>query len=214
MKKRVLAGILMMVFVLASVMTVSAADSKKADIRVTESQKGHYVVTEGAEEFAEIKTAKQALYDAIVAFNAKIDATTEAKLFEGTQILDSLKGKVCVTDVFDLDKINNGLPLQNGKHQVTIEIDALTDGMTGIVVVHYDMQRGWEVITPDNVEGKKITATYDNLSPVIIYANAPAGGGTGSSPSTAGTSSAWMLMAAVAIIALGTVVVVSQKKAR
>lgn len=205
-----------MVFVLASVMTVSAAGSKEAAIRVTESQKGHYTITEGADEFAEIKTAKKAVYDAIVAFNAKIDATTEAKLFEGTQILNSLKGKVCVTDVFDLDKINNGNPLQNGKHQVTIEVDALTTSMTGVVVVHYDMTKGWEVITPDSVDlaNKKITATYDSLSPVIIYANAPSGSGSGSSPSTGVTSSTWMLMAAVAIIAVGTVVVVSQKKTR
>ena len=52
------------------------------------------------------------------------------------------------------------------------------------------------------------------MSPVAIYAEVVTGGAAGTSPSTVGTSSTWMLLVAFAIVAVGAGVVASQKKNR
>ena len=59
---------------------------------------------------------------------------------------------------------------------------------------------------------KTITFEIEDLSPIAIYADVVTGGAAGTSPSTEGVSSAWMLYAAMALIVLGSGVVVYQKK--
>ena len=215
MKKRVLAGIVMMIMVFASVMGVSAANSKTTDIYVTSAQSGYYKVTSGTEEFANLKASQfAAMFDVIDGYNkgtVKID-----KLLDGASanVKTAVEGKSVIWKVFDLIKVGNGQPTPNGKHEVTLEVPALTTAMSDIVVIHYDETDGaWEVVPSTvDVAGKKVTATFDDLSPVAIFAKGVTSGAGGTSPSTGVTSSTWMVWTAAALIVLGAGVVVSQKK--
>ena len=148
MKKRVLAGIVMMIMVFASVMGVSAANSKTTDIYVTSAQSGYYKVTSGTEEFANLKASQfAAMFDVIDGYNkgtVKID-----KLLDGASanVKTAVEGKSVIWKVFDLIKVGNGQPTPNGKHEVTLEVPALTTAMSDIVVIHYDETDGaWEVV--------------------------------------------------------------------
>ena len=86
-----------------------------------------------------------------------------------------------------------------------------------ITVVHYSTARTtWETFSGDKlkVDYDKKTLTFDveDFSPFAIYADIVEEGSSGTSPSTQGVSSTWMLYAAMALIVLGSGVVVYQKK--
>ena len=215
MKKRVLAGILMLVMVMASVMGVSAGPSKEGKIYVTQSQEGYYMVREGADEYKDLKAASATMYDLVTGYNA--GKVTLDKMLENApaDVKEAVKGKEVVWKVFDLIPVNGGKPNNEGKHEVTVEVPMLTSAMKDVVVIHYSEARNvWEKIEPKSVDytKKTITAVYDDLSPVGIFVKNTGGSASGTSPSTEGVSSAWMIWSAAALIVLGAGVVVSQKK--
>lgn len=214
MKKRVLAGILMTIMVLASVMGVSAAESIQAQIYVTKAQEsGYRVVTDPNAEFANLKAADAAMYDLVTGFNNK--KVTQDKMLEAAPaaVKEAVKGKGLIWKIFDLIPVNGGTPVA-GIHTVTLEVPALTSSNTDLKVIHYsEVDKAWEVLEATVDYSKKtVTIKTDDLSPIGIYANNVKNSGNGISPSTGVTSSAWMLWSALALIVLGAGVVVSQKK--
>lgn len=234
MKKRVLAGLLMSVMVLASAMSVSAAESKTQSVTggKTEDGSGSYTATVENPKFEELTeeaikanpNIKEEDKAAAIA-SAKAAATTIEKINKGetvsitTEIDKEIKGKTLVQKFFDLDEVGNHDKCHQpgNKHKVTLTVDALTTGWKNIVVVHYSTDRTlWETIKVADKDvdynAKTITFEIEDLSPIAIYADVVEGGAAGTSPSTEGVSSAWMLYAAMALIVLGSGVVVYQKK--
>lgn len=233
MKKRVLAGLLMSVMVIASAMTVSAADSKTKPVvgGETADKKGTYEVTTEAPKFEELEEeaikANPNIKDedeAAAIASAKAAAATIEKINKGetasitTEVDKEIKGKTLVQKFFDLDEEGDHDACHTaGEHKVTLTVDALTTSWKNIVVVHYSTDRTlWETIkvADKDVDYNKKTITFaiQDLSPIAIYADVVSGGAAGTSPSTEGVSSAWMLYSAMALIVLGTGVVVYQKK--
>lgn len=232
MKKRVLAGLLMSVMVLASAMSVSAADSKTKPVEggKTEDGNGSYVVTTENPVFEELTDAaidanEKVTDKAAAKASAKAAAATIEKINKGekasitTEVDKKIEGKTLVQKFFDLDETgdHNKCHQPGNKHKVTLTVDALTTGWKNIVVVHYSTDRVlWETIpvADKDVDYTKKTITFEieDLSPIAIYADVVTGGAAGTSPSTEGVSSAWMLYAAMALIVLGSGVVVYQKK--
>lgn len=233
MKKRVLAGLLMSVMVLASAMSVSAADSKTKPVQGsgTADGKGKYEVTVEAPKFEELTDAAIDENKNIPAEkkeeakkSAKEAATIIEKVNKGeattiTAAVDKeIKGKTLVQKFFDLDEVGNHDACHTAKkHKVTLTVDAMTTAWKNITVVHYSTDRTlWETIkvADKDVDYTKKTITFEiqDLSPIAIYADVVTDGSAGKSPSTEGVSSAWMLYAAMALIVLGSGVVVYQKK--
>lgn len=220
MKKRVLAGILMMVFVLASVMGVSAANSATADVTVVEDSKGYYIIRTGAEQFMDDKGTQDTADDAFVSVKPDIDAynagtkTLAQLLANYSDVAKALEGKQALTTIVDLHDVDGGDPAADGKHYVTVKVPTLTDKCSDVKVLHYSMKDSkWEIVESKvDVAKQIVTVISDDLSPIAIFANVSTGSATGTSPSTAGTSSAWMLWTAAALIVLGAGVVVSKKR--
>ena len=215
MKKRVLAGIVMMIMVFASVMGVSAANSKTTDIYVSSSENGYYKVEAGADEFATLKASQYAnVFDLIDGYNK--GTVTVDKMLEnaGADVKAAVQGKSVVWKVFDVVKVGGGNPT-DGKHVITLDVPGLTTAMSDISVIHFDVTTGaWEVV-PATVDAtnKTITITLTNLSPIGIYAKGVTGGAAGTSPSTGVvTNNTWMLWTAAALIVLGAGVVATQKR--
>jgi len=234
MKKRVLAGLLMSVMVLASAMSVSAADSKTQSVQGsgTADGKGKYEVTVEAPKFEELTDAAIDENKNIPAEkkeeakkSAKEAATIIEKVNKGetttiTAAVDKeIKGKTLVQKFFDLDEVGNHDECHKpgNKHKVTLTVDAMTTAWKNITVVHYSTDRTlWETIkvADKNVDYTKKTITFEieDLSPIAIYADVVKEGSAGTAALTEGVSSAWMLYAAMALIVLGSGVVVYQKK--
>ena len=211
MKKRVLAGLLMSVMVLASAMSVSAADSKTKPVEggKTEDGNGSYVVTTENPDFSDVKDATEA---------TKIEKINKGETTSFTTEVDNaIKGKTLVQKFFDLHAQGDHKACETAGHKVTLKVDAMTTAWKNIVVVHYSTDRTlWETIPVAEKDvdynAKTITFVIKDLSPIAIYADVVTGGAAGTSPSTEGVSSAWMLYAAMALIVLGSGVVVYQKK--
>ena len=207
MKKKVLAGIMMAVMMMASVMCVSAAESKSDEVNSTgDSLKGYEtdLVFDGVEDSV-VATIKELNADKITSLSADIQK--------------KLDGKSLVAEVFDLQTVEGSdhTACATTGHKVTLKVTSLTEKCSDVVILHYSKKAGaWEVIEPISVDYKNgtVTAIFKDLSPVAIYAKVATSGSTGTSPSTVGTSSTWMLLAAVAIVALGAGVVATQKRSR
>lgn len=228
MKKRVLAGLMMAVMVLASAMSVSAA-SKEKPVEETASANGKYEVTTESPRFEELTdeaidantkvTDKAAAKASAKEAKEKIEKANKGEAVSFTTEVDKeIKGKKLVQKFFDLDEVDNHDKCHTqGFHTVTLKVDAMTSNWKNITIVHYSTDRTlWETISSDKikVDYDKKTLTFDikDLSPLAIYADIVEGGAAGTSPSTQGVSSAWMLYSAMALIVLGTGVVVYQKK--
>ena len=237
MKKRVLAVIMMAVMAMASVMGVSAAGSVVATPSVTtpqrpatENQNKGYIIRTDEDQFEIDETGTDSkVHDVAHAYNKDADLN---KLFESTPTDTQAEEEACVaakaavkdmvplTKIFDLHDVNGGLPNAEGKHVVTLNVPGLTEEHTKVVALHFSNQRHlWEVIKDDKVvvdhAKDTVTVTFDDLSPVMILANKGLTTDTDTKlPQMAGTSSAWMLWTAMALIVVGAGVVVSQKKSR
>jgi hypothetical protein len=222
----------MMVLVISSAMMVSAADSKTGTVAPSGSSTGKYDVTSdaknGVDQYEELtdaaidkndkipadkkdeakKTAKEAV--------EKIQAINDGKTVTITKEVDEkIEGKKLVQKFFDLDEVGNHDECHKaGKHVVELKVDAMTTSWKNIVVVHFSADRVvWEAIVPTvDYNNKTLTFEIKDLSPLAIYADIVEGGANGTSPSTEGVSSTWMLWTAMALIVLGSGVVVSQKK--
>lgn len=231
MKKRVLAGIMMAAMVMASVMSVSATGSKQEEVNVnTESNKLYDthaeeksfdyltdITSKVPNATAEVKAAAVEAKAAIVEINAgKIPESVVADIKD---IKTTLAGKKLICPVFELEPIGGDDAhkdcAKNG-HKLKLDVPALKNcDPKSVVVLHYSVTRGyWEVVENVDIKDTTLTGTFKDLSPVAIYAKVTTGGAAGTSPSTVGTSSTWMLWAAVAVVALGAGVVATQKKSR
>lgn len=209
MKKKVLAGIMMAVMVMASVMSVSAAGSRYEEAYPSDKNTAGYTTEAKADTFVDlVQEAQTAIKD----MNA--DKIPESLVKDIPTIKETLNKKTLVTDVFDLEPFGDHPNCTKG-HTVKLVVPALKNCKAdSVVVLHYsEVDNKWEVVE-SSVDGTTITATFKTLSPVAIYAEVVTGGAAGTSPSTVGTSSTWMLWAAFAIVAVGAGVVASQKKNR
>lgn len=212
MKKRVFAAILATTLVLASVMGVSAANSKEAGVTVTnkEDAADTYVIDEVDADDIEAVGGEEVIAN-----------LNEGKVTDlPKDIAKQLEGKTSISFVYDLS-VKTGDHAQcaeQGYHEVTLVVDGLTKDIDkdSVRVLHFDMkEEKWEVITPESVDlaTKKVVVHFKSLSPVVVFAETVDSSAEGTSPSTEGTSSAWMLWAALAVVAFGSVVV-AQKKNR
>ena len=220
----------MSVMVIASAMSVSAADSKTQSVTAgtTADGKGTYEVTVESPKFEELTEAEinknTNITDKAAAIASAKDAAAKIeKINKGetvsitTEVDKALEGKKLVQKFFDLDEKGDHKKCYTEGHNVTLTVDALTTAWKNIVVVHYSTDRTlWETIPVADKDvdynAKTITFVIKDLSPIAIYADIVEGGATGTSPSTEGVSSAWMLYSAMALIVLGSGVVVYQKK--
>ena len=237
MKKRVLAVIMMAVMAMASVMGVSAAGSVVATPSVTtpqkpsaENQNKGYIIRTDEDQFEVGDTQTNSkIHDAAHAYNkdadldklfAPIQNETTEQSQARTASKEAVKDLVPLTKIFDLHAVGDGLPNADGDHVVTLNVPGLTEEHTKVVALHFSNQRNiWEVISGDKVvvdhAKDTVTVTFDDLSPVMILANKGLTTDTDTKlPQMAGTSSAWMLWTAMALIVVGAGVVVSQKKSR
>ena len=222
MKKRVLAVILVMVCVLASAIGVSAADSPTADVAVSESQKGFYIIRTDANVFVDDKGDQDPSNDEPISVKADIEAynagqkTVAQLLSSSTAVADALKEKTALTPVFDLHDVDGGKVGNDGLHRVTLKVNSLTDKCSDVKVLHYSMKDSkWEILDKStaDIKNKTVTVVSDDLSPIAIFATVSTGTGSGAlSPDTAGTSSAWMMMAGAAVVVLGTSIIASKKR--
>lgn len=215
MKKRILAAMMIMVMVLGFTMSVSAAPSKTAPVYPSGASEGWYEITTGDKEFAAI-TGEDATKHA-AAMKVIGDVNANKKVSINNEIDKALEGKTLIQKFFDLDAIKDHSKCdQRGYHEVELTVSAVTKNCKDIVMVHYSQEKGtWEIITP-TVDYDKQTLTFKvsgkDISAMAIYAKVTGSSAAGTSPSTEGVSSAWMLWVAVAFVALGSTVVVSQKK--
>lgn len=215
MKKRVFAGIMTAVLLLASAMGVSAAGSRTDDVTTKgTASEGAYVVQDEQNEFATIKNEDASTYALIAGYNAGTKTEAELLASASADVKKALEGKTMITKIFDLDYIGTETKTS---HEVTLLVTTLTSSQKNLVVLHYsEVNDKWEVIEPTKVDydKKEVTVKFNDLSPVAVYADTTTGGSQGTSPSTVGTSSTWMLWMAVAFVAIGAGVVVSQKNKR
>ncbi len=211
MKKRVLAGIMMAAMMVASVMSVSAAGSKTEEVDASKNEAG-YTVEAKADTFKDLDAEVQ---NAIKTLNEDKGEIPASIVEDIKDIKTTLSGKKLICPVFDLEPFGSHPNCING-HTLKLDVPALKNcDPKSVVVLHYSETRGyWEVVTEVKIDGTTLTGKFQDLSPVAIYAKVTTGGAAGTSPSTVGTSSTWMLLAAVAVVALGAGVVVTQKKSR
>ena len=220
MKKTILAAVLVMVMVMASVIGVSAAGSSQGAPTVTEQSKGSYIIRKGSEQFMDDQgdtDPSNDVYvenkDEILAYNAGTK-TLKSLLSGYDSVYKKLDKKVALTQVFDLHDKNGG-NMVNGKHVVTIYVPTLTDKCSDVKVLHYSMADDkWEILEESTVDiaKKTVTIVSDDLSPIAIFATVKSGSGTGQSPATGTESLTWMIWAAAAVVVLGAGVVAARKR--
>ncbi|MBQ2921547.1 MAG: hypothetical protein IJE60_00420 [Tyzzerella sp.] len=236
MKKRVLAGIMMAAMMVASVMSVSAAGSKTEEVEVSKDNNAGYTVESKADTFnyleditnelpttvtpqekAELQASAKEAQTAIVEMNKNTDKIPESVIADIKEDKAKLENTTLICPVFDLEAYGTHAQCEiDGFHTLKLNVPALKNcDPKSVVVLHYSVTRGyWEVVKDVKVDGTTLSGKFYDLSPVAIYAKVTTGGAAGTSPSTVGTSSTWMLLAAVAVVALGAGVVATQKKSR
>lgn len=220
MKKRVLAGIMMAVMMMASVMSVSATGSKQEEANPSGDSTKLYTTDSTADAFDYLDSVEGENAEAAKEAKNAIEEINAGKIPESVvadieDIKTTLADKTLVCPVFELEPVGEHKDCVNG-HKLQLDVPALKNcDPDSVVVLHYSVTRGyWEVVQDVKVNDTTLTGTFKDLSPVAIYAKVTTGGAAGTSPSTVGTSSTWMLWVAVAIVALGAGVVVTQKKSR
>lgn len=200
---KVLAGVVAVTMLLASVMGVSAANSSTADVTVSGDK--YAFVAEG-EAFKGFETTNQDLYDALVDYNKKPEAAKLDKVLTGASdaVKKEVQGKTAVTKFYDLKQVSS--EQVDGKHKVTLTVPTLTDNLEDVVVLHYN-NGAWEVVKA-TVSGQTVTVELDSLGVIGIYASLKQAG----SDATGGTNSTWMVAVALVVVAAGAVVLMSQRK--
>ena len=106
---------------------------------------------------------------------------------------------------------------ENGKYEIELTVTTLTNYSDDISILVYNSDDSkWEVVKPKSVDykNKKIVIEVSDLYAIGIYAKVAASKPEGTAPSTENTSSVWMIWVAMAVVAMGAGVVVSQKKRR
>lgn len=216
MKKKILAGILIMVLSLAAVMGVSAAGSSEGSVTVVGQNSASYIIRTGADRFTDDRNNNADIVNKadILAYNA--GTKTLAQLLGNSSVLSALNGKTDLTKIFDLHDVNGGAKAPGDNyHRVTLKVPALSNKCSEVKVLHYSVEAGaWEILDQSVVDiaNKKVTVVTDDLSPIAIFAKVSGGSGSGQSPATGVQSSAWMIWTAAALVVLGSGVVIVRKK--
>lgn len=202
MKKKLFGMILAAALVVSQAVTVFAAGSKEAGVSPAGDSQGSYTVTEGsAAAFSYLEGTADDVLTQILAVN------------EGTADLDSLtgrmSGKQMITEIFSLSAVDGGVPTEDGKYLVTLEVTSITSSMTGIQILYYNTVTGeWVIITPSDIDYANQTVTFviDQLpAPVCVIADtgtAADDSAEGLSPQT-GVTSGWTLWMGAAVILAG-----------
>ncbi len=217
MKKKILAGILIMVFALATVMGVSAAGSSQGNVTVVGPNVGSYIIRSGTAAFTDDNNNNEPIANKgnILAYNAET-MTLAQLLGSNSSILAKLKGMKDLTKIFDLYAVNGGAKEPgDDNHRVTLKVPALSNNCTDVKVLHYSVEDGaWEILEESGFDkaNKTVTVVTDDLSPIAIFVEVSGGSGSGQSPATGVNSSAWMIWTAAALVVLGSGVVIVRKK--
>lgn len=184
MKKRVLAGIMMAVMMMASVMGVSAAGSKTEEVSASVNSASTYTISAGDES---------------------LKASLQAAMTSGKQIITS-------SPVWNITGSDSAAAdTANGKYVVELTVSALTSNCSDVEVLSY-VDGAWKKVTVSSVKDNVIVVELDSKDAVIaICANVASDSVAGTSPSTGVTSSAWLICLAVVVMAVG---VVTLKKSR
>lgn len=221
MKKRVLAGLMMTVLMMASVMSVSASKSKSDEVHTSGTKADLYVVNTSKDAFDSLGAEDADAKTEIAQINqGKIPESVlkdikEAQNGAVPDIDKKLENKKLICPVFDVKPVGDHAECSTrGYHILELEVPALKNcDPDSVIVLHYsETDNAWEVVTNVTIDGTKLTGHYRNLSPIAIFAKTTTGGAVGTSPESGITSSTWMLWTAVAIVALGAGVVATQKK--
>ena len=153
------------------------------------------------------------------------------QLNSGTDLVKALDGeKIFGSDGIDLGsyslltKVQDLKPFRISDDQrvkftnvtVTWEVPNLPKNMDALVL-HYSTARNvWEINTPSKIDGKKITNTFKDLSPVaVIYKMKDTTGEDTKKPTKTGDNSNVMLYAGIAVVALvgiGVIAFTKRKK--
>jgi len=214
---------LVLAFVLAviPVSDAAAAGSRTTDVVASGDSVGWYDISEGTrEEFAYMEETYKSMLDLIMEINGDIKDLSEIAEIQ-PDIKDELEGKKLATHIFDLEPINGGIRLDDGRYIVTMATPQLTKNLKNVRLLHFSTERNlWEIIVPEKVDydRKEITAVFDDLSPVAIIADiVPNGEKTpesGKSPQT-GLVSTWpVFMGAAAVLLTAALVIAAAEKRR
>lgn len=219
--------------VLASAMSVSAAGSTTKPIEPGGPSEPSNPVAGGYDI-----TVESPKFDVPSNVENKIEQMNKGeKVNLSTDVNKAIEGKKLVQKFFSIEPVDNHDKCdEQGYHVVTITVTGMTRSWKNITLVHYNPDSAtWETFSesatnPKNrltVDYAKGTLTFHLVdespfqsSPFAIYAELAGNvsGDTsgdvvvGTSPSTQGVSSAWMFYTAMALIVLGSSVVVYQKK--
>lgn len=191
MFKKVLAGIMTATLLIASVMGVSAADSKDANVSLGKASDGYYKLVSPS------------------AAKKEADVTSSS-------VKTTVAGKTAIGS-FDVTAVNGGGT--NG--EISLVLSGLTDSVdTKSIVLAYCVNGEWKTASPKSVDkdSKTIVVEIGKLDADVvlsgyIYATVASSSASGTAPQTVGTSSTWMLWLAVALVAVGAGVL-AQKKSR
>lgn len=217
MKKRIMGVFLAAVLLVSQAAAVFAADSKTAEVTVSDDSASYYEISEGTEAvFSYLAENHPRALELILAINnGSLSLQTIAE--HAPELAEILQGKSAVTRFFELSAINGGWINEAGNHVVTFGVPALTNSMSDVRLIHYSVARGkWEAITPADVDyaSKQITAEFKDLSPVIVIAklDPSADSAVGTSPKT-GNTPVWLFLIGAALI-LGTAGAAVYRKSR
>ena len=215
MKKSILAVVLVMVFVFASVIGVSAAGSSQGTPSVSGGNAGSYIIRTDNKQFTDDRNNDADIVNKqeILQYNA--GTKTLKSLLDGyTDVYKEIEKKSPITKIFDLHDVDGG-QMVNNKHVVTLYIPTLTESCSDVKVLHYSVADGkWEILKESsaNTAKRTVTVVTDDLSPIAIFATVKSGSGSGQSPATGTESLTWMIWAAAAVVVLGSGVVIARKR--
>lgn len=142
-------------------MTVCAADSPEASLAVEEAAEKAGFNEEKAAAFAEgvsveaVTVGDKTIVPTVTPVNpTTLYAANEAAktLFDGGKAVAS---------------VNISLGGESGEVTLTIDMGAKVEAGKKYVLLHWDGDK-WETIVPKSIVGGKVTATFSNLSPVIL----------------------------------------------
>lgn len=185
MKKKLLATVLMVGLLAAQTLSVSAAPSKTTE--VASKTEGIVVSADGAANVSDASVKS-----AIEKFNDGSKKSLGDLLSAGAseQVKKDIDGKKALTSVIDVSA-TTATKDADGKYVVTLSVPALNDGLEHVKVLHYVEGKGWEILTPSNVNtgDKTITVKFASLSPVLVVADVKSGSSDNGSSSSGSSSS-------------------------
>lgn len=125
-----------------------------------------------------------------------------------------MNGKNKITNSFNIKAINVG-KVVDGKHQVTVNVPSLTNGMSELTIGVLGADGNWTYVTASNVDyaNKNVTFQLTDLGAAAIYAAVASNAAQGTSPATADLST-WMLFMGAALLLCGCGSVIVKKSMR